>query len=96
MRQKNTYTQNRRSSERKKIDKAIFIEAPAQNSTIPAYCIDISNGGMGVLTDYMLHRGLIVKIYFPVEENVMIPIFAEVAWSSAIESGYRNGLCFIH
>lgn len=61
--------------------------------------IDISTQGLGLMTDYPLARGMVLRLVLPVRGvETMIPVCAEVAWAGlADESGnqVRAGVRFL-
>jgi hypothetical protein len=58
--------------------------------------VDISAGGMGLTTDYQLHTGNVLKLYFPVAAgHAHLPVFTEVIWSRPADGGFKAGLRFL-
>lgn len=59
-------------------------------------CFDISEGGIGMVTNVGVSRGQVLEIRIPVNtEDVKISAFAEVMWSSPINGQYKAGLRFL-
>lgn len=58
--------------------------------------IDLSAGGMGLVTEYPLQGGEVLKIFFPVTQGeARLPILTEVMWAAPNASRYRTGLRFL-
>jgi hypothetical protein len=58
--------------------------------------VDISLGGMGLLTSRHLRAGEIMKLLMPMEEvKIVVPVMAEVKWCRPFENEYRSGLTFL-
>jgi hypothetical protein len=57
--------------------------------------VDISSGGMGLTTDFQLHAGDVLKLYFPVAGHASLPVFTEVIWSRPADGEFRVGLRFL-
>ena len=56
-------------------------------------CVDISENGLGLTTDYYLRKGDILKLLLP--DNCMhskCPLFAEVVWMKPSNGYFRIGL----
>lgn len=59
-------------------------------------CIDISEGGIGMMTNVGVSKGQVLEIRIPVNtEDVKISAFAEVIWSRPINGKYKAGLRFL-
>lgn len=57
--------------------------------------VDISNRGIGVITNRRLEEGAVVKLYFLLPEtNTSLPIYAKVVWAKPAHGKFRAGLCF--
>jgi hypothetical protein len=71
----------------------------SSGGTCRAQGIDISANGLGLLTDYPLVPGMVLRLVLPTRGvETMIPVFAEVAWAGpAGNSGdqVRAGLRFL-
>jgi hypothetical protein len=69
------------------------------DATCHAEGVDISTHGLGLMTDYPLARGMVLRLVLPVRGvETTIPVFAEVAWArQADESGnqVRAGVRFL-
>jgi len=58
--------------------------------------VDLSPGGMGMLTQYPLKGGEVVKIFFPLTEGeTKLPVLTEVMWSTYCVGEFRAGLRFL-
>jgi hypothetical protein len=58
--------------------------------------VNLSQGGLGMITAYPLRSGEVVKLLFPVTEDAArVPVFTEVMWSEPAGAGYRVGLRFL-
>ena len=61
--------------------------------------IDISTHGLGLMTDYPLARGMVLRLVLPVRgTETMIPVFAEVAWAGQADASgnrMRAGVRFL-
>ena len=58
--------------------------------------VDLSPGGMGLVTRYPLHGGEVVKVLFPVTQGeTRLPVFTEVMWAAPAGGEYRAGLRFL-
>jgi len=59
-------------------------------------CLNISQGGLCILTDFYLMKGDILKLLVPQNNlNLANPLFAKVIWSRYEKGSYRAGLKFI-
>ncbi len=57
---------------------------------------DICSDGLGVLSDYPLEQGMVVRLAMPVSgHELLIPVFAEVAWAVPANDRVRAGLRFL-
>lgn len=57
--------------------------------------VDISHGGIGLITDCSLEEGNLLKLYFPVAEvKINLPVYAQVVWVMPARGKFRAGLCF--
>ena len=66
------------------------------NKKFTAFCVDISEGGLGINTGISLEKGRIMRISLPVSvANVVIPTFGEVAWSSPQGDRFGIGIRFL-
>jgi len=58
--------------------------------------VDISEDGLGLLTDYPLKKDEVVKLHFPLDASrTKLPVFARVAWSRSIQKRFRVGMQFL-
>ncbi len=64
-------------------------------TTCKAQGLDISSYGLGLLTDYPLVRGMVLRLVLPAHESAAVPVFAEVAWSDPVGGRFRAGLRFL-
>ncbi len=59
-------------------------------------CVDISDDGMGLLTENALHKGQVIEVYLPANKTMIkLPVFAEVVWSTPVVDNFRSGLKFL-
>lgn len=59
-------------------------------------CIDISQGGICILTGFYLKKGDIIKLLIPINSlNLTNTIIAKVIWTRYEKGCYRTGLEFI-
>lgn len=57
--------------------------------------VDISHEGIGVITEYLLEEGNLLKLYFPVAETkTNLPVYAQVMWAMPANGKFRAGLRF--
>ena len=89
----------RRGVGRRKFTRSLDFKASAFEST--AVCgkgkaLDISAQGLGLLTDYRLEKGMVLRLALPEYwSGATIPVFAEVAWSRPLTECFRAGLRFM-
>ncbi len=58
--------------------------------------VDISPDGLGLLIEYPLVRGMVVRLSLPVEAvGTPVPVFAEVSRVASFRNLYRAGLRFL-
>jgi hypothetical protein len=58
--------------------------------------VDISSGGIGLMTDQPIEIGKIVRLMLPVVYGqTTIPVFSISRWTQAAGSRYRVGLQFL-
>ncbi len=66
-----------------------------KNSLENGLGVDISNRGIGVITDRRLEEGDVIKLHFPLSEtNTSLPVYAKVIWARQTHGKFRAGLCF--
>ena len=64
--------------------------------THTALAQDICADGLGILTDYPLERGAVVRLGLPVSGlQIVLPIFAEVIWTVSANNRCKAGLRFL-
>ncbi len=88
----------RRAVDRKEFTKALDFKASSfESSTFgKGKGFDISCHGLGILTDYRLQKGMVVRLVLPEYwHGTAIPVFAEVAWTRPLKKNLRAGLRFI-
>jgi hypothetical protein len=92
----------KRTDQRKSLAQAVSFELSTveagriENVVIQGLGVDVSDGGMGMTTQYPLKGGEVVKIFFPVTEGeTRVPILTEVMWSKYCAGEYRSGLRFL-
>ncbi len=91
-----------RSCARRSIRKPVSFELSLMGSGLPENIVrsgvgvDLSSGGMGLATDYPLHEGEVLKLFFPIGVgNTSLPVYSEVVWSRSKEGEFRAGLRFL-
>lgn len=93
--------------EKRKLDRASFsypvlFEINGTTSSLSntlrgeGYGLDISSSGIGILTDRLLSKGDVVKLYIPLgDTNTIIPTTSEVRWAGIQDGRCRLGLKFL-
>jgi hypothetical protein len=67
-----------------------------QNVSRDGSGVDISPGGIGVMTDHPLEKGKVVRLMLPVVDGkTNIPVFSIVRWTKVAESQFRVGFQFL-
>jgi hypothetical protein len=97
-----TSIEENRSRARTPINKTVcfelhVIESGASRKILyDAYCTDISQYGLGLVTDVYFKKGEVLKILISAD-GVDTPslVFAEVIWSKFSADQFRTGLRFI-
>lgn len=91
-----------RSWQRNALHQALIFELSTkesgrlQNTVQQGVGIDLSPGGMGLVTGYPLKGGEVVKLLLPVTEGeTRVPVYTEVMWSAPSGGEYRAGLRFL-
>lgn len=93
--------QEKRSEKRDKCDHNIQFELSGRHSDqynrkFDGCCIDVSNYGAGILTEYKLEGSEVIKLYLPVKStNSFMPVFAQVMWTETHNQRTRTGLRFL-
>jgi hypothetical protein len=92
----------KRQRRRESIDRSITYEMSDcstgrfENLRKEGFGVDISNGGIGLITDQPLKKGNVLKLLYPLTvASASIPIYSEVMWSNPVEGGFRVGLRFL-
>jgi hypothetical protein len=91
----------KRASERQpyfeEMELGILMTGTAGEVTVqPAYCLDISRGGLGLSSSHRLRENQIVKISLPVKGfHATVPVLAEVSWVKADKNGNRAGVRYL-
>ena len=92
----------KRQRRRESIDRSITYDMSErstgrfENLRKEGFGVDISNGGIGLITAQPLKKGDVLKLLYPVAAvNANIPVYTEVMWSNSIEGGFRVGLRFL-
>lgn len=90
---------DRRKVERKEFTKPLDFEASTFGSA-PVLgrvsSLDISSTGLGLLTDYRLEKGMVLRLIFPeYSGTTALPVFGEVIWTCRITERMRAGLRFM-
>ena len=58
--------------------------------------VDISEEGIGLITNYPLKKDEVLKLYFPLNSiRTTLPVFARVAWATSVEKRFRVGMQFL-
>jgi hypothetical protein len=58
--------------------------------------VDISEDGLGMISDYTFKKAQVVKLHLPLQEmDRPFSVFAEVMWSRPANSHFRIGLRFL-
>lgn len=58
--------------------------------------VDISEGGIGMITDQTLEKGMVIRVLLPtVEGGTAVPVFSVICWSEAAGPRFRVGLQFL-
>ncbi len=60
-----------------------------------AQCLNISEGGLGVNTEFHAKEGEVFKLSMPLNKNVSVPVFAEVVWKKSEADCVRAGMRFL-
>lgn len=60
-----------------------------------AHCLNISQGGMGITSEFKLKEGEVLKLFVPFKKQVALPVFAEVMWMKPETDTYRAGMRFL-
>lgn len=91
----------KRKSTRQPFSKEIDFEAMAAGmkrievKQHRANCLDISQGGVGLTTQFKPGEGAVLKLSIPFKKDVMLPVFAEVVWIQGEVDGFRAGMRFL-
>ena len=89
----------RRIAGRKKFRQPIELALSATRPGLrrcKAQGLDINSHGLGLLTDYPLVKGTVLRLAIPASvAGTTLPVFAEVAWANPIIDGLRAGLRFL-
>ena len=96
---KGNWMPERRRVERKEFTKPLDFEASTFGSAMAlgrGSSLDISSRGLGLLTEYRLERGMVLRLILPEYwGGTTIPVFAEVTWTRAVTGRMRAGLRFM-
>ena len=75
------------------------IVKPSQLQGIPfsGLGLDISEGGLGLITEFIFRKGDVLKLLIPANEVTThpAPVFAEVIWTKYAGENFRTGLRFL-
>jgi hypothetical protein len=91
----------KRLHDRKAFNQPLFFEISAlgeesKNIRQNGITTNISSDGFGMITDYSLKEGSVLKTYLPVQGvDLSIPVFTEVMWSVPNGNLFRVGLRFL-
>jgi hypothetical protein len=89
-----------RIAERKKFTQALKLDISTielGKMSCESRGVDVSSHGLGIVSDYPLLEGMVLRISLPVNEmGIALPVFAEVAWVMPGRESLRAGLrCLI-
>ncbi len=90
----------RRMDTREGFDQTFELSAMQSGASGSVRCrargLDISPRGIGLLTDYPLVRGMVLRLMLPVSgTGAIVPVFGEVAWVDPAGGQVRAGLRFL-
>jgi len=92
----------KRRIRRKKFSHRLALDLVAEkarevkNILIQGVGLDISQGGIGLVAEYPLKEGKLVRLFVPVQgKKTMVPVFSIIKWSKPMESQFRAGLQFL-
>jgi hypothetical protein len=92
----------RRHHERRVFGETISYRTSGHKAGLPedrmkkGLCVDISSGGIGLMTDREFQKGEVMELLLPIGvEDTIVPVFAELRWSTLAEGGTRVGLRFL-
>jgi hypothetical protein len=58
--------------------------------------IDVSLGGMGIITDQALEKGRILKLLLPLfGDKIPVPVFSVIKWTERKDGSLRAGVQFL-
>ena len=60
-----------------------------------AHCLNISQGGLEITSQFKLREGEILKLSIPLKRHVTLPVFAEVMWMKPDADTFRAGMRFL-
>jgi hypothetical protein len=92
----------KREYERKEFNQSFSFEISIagdqfENVTHEAIGIDISSYGLGMVTNYALKEGSVLKSHIPLSEmDTTLPVYVLVIWSKPANDKFRAGLRFLH
>jgi len=87
--------------DRKKFDQPVLFEINTMEEALKnvrqtGIAIDISDGGLGLKTDFPIAEQSVLKFHIPVKEmEITLPVFAQVMWTKSDKSQFRSGLRFL-
>ncbi len=91
----------RRMAERKAFDQLLqySLGATAGESGEKIHMAQVQNicsDGLGILTDYPLKKDAVIRVGFPASGlEMLVPVFAEVAWVAPEDKRFKAGLRFL-
>jgi hypothetical protein len=66
------------------------------NSIRTGVTVDISDGGLGLVTKHPLKSGDVVKLEIPVEaRHARLPIYSLIVWVTEADNHFKAGLRFL-
>lgn len=93
---------NQRESLRNAVTRPVSLEligveqGKIRDLRIEGTSVDISSGGLGMITNGTLRKGDVLKLHLSVNDmQVTLPILSEVMWLQKMNGEYRAGLQFL-
>ncbi|NWG13207.1 MAG: PilZ domain-containing protein [Acidobacteria bacterium] len=84
-----------RKSFRQSIEFGISVLGAGDYATFRGESLDISPDGLGLLSEYPLVQGMVVRLTLPVDGvGIPVPVFAEVSRVIPVGNRFRAGLRF--
>jgi Tfp pilus assembly protein PilZ len=92
---------SRRLHPRRQLDRTLRVDrwdaaGIGAHEMLDVAAVDISSGGVGILTAQALHVGEVVKLEYDLNGGgITLPIYSEVVWCQAVDNGSRIGMRFL-